>query len=304
MPIVRCYHAHKFFCHRVLMQPSDPRSDPRFVSSSRPLNRRTTRVPSNVKQDLNPAVKRQLAAIKAKHALGLPLLDQIQIRTAPTSARQYNFKQIFQLLILTSSAFGILLAAIQRSTSLAGVSGLVLLVFGVWYGISRHKGSQHLPVQTDTSHLFAFQSLSAFDRAIAAFYEEQHEPTNLKNDLPLQAKFDELKTLLQAIKAQFVRIHQLVTNANDIGELSFDDRFYLNECLQRYLPDSLDSYLRVPAQARWTHTVQNEKTALDLLLNQLQLLHTEIDQREQLLTKNAAEQLVRQQRFLEMKSRQ
>jgi DNA-directed RNA polymerase specialized sigma54-like protein len=73
--------------------------------------------------------------------------------------------------------------------------------------------------------------------------------------------------------------------------------------LQRYLPDSLESYLRVPSQARLSQAVQGEQTALDLLLDQLQLLHKEINHREQGLTKNAAEQLMRQQRFLEAKSR-
>jgi hypothetical protein len=287
------------FAILITMQPSDPR----FVSSSRPLNRRTARLASPVKQELNPLVKRQLAAIKAKHTIGLPLFDQIQIKTSGGVTKQFQPQYLFLGLVSAASLAGTVLAGIEQSFILASVSGLALLASASWLWFVRKNALQHSSIQAGRAQLLSIESIIAFDRAIAALYEEQQASENQNHHLPLQKKFDDLKSILLKIKAQFVRIHQLTMTTRDQDALSLDDQLYLNACLQRYLPDSLESYLRVPAQARLTQAIQGELTALDLLLNQLQLLHTEIDQREQGLTKNAAEQLMRQQRFLEAKSR-
>lgn len=281
------------------MQPSDPR----FVSSNRPLNRRTAYLAARKTQEINPTVQRQLAAIKAKHTLGLPLLDQIQTQSSTVTHVQLHPKQIILGIVAATSFIAGLLAAIEQSMLIASASGLCFLLSTTWLGLTRRHNRQTSSTQSTSVALFTVDNIIAFDRAIAALYDTREKAEQPPHDSELQHKLDKLKSILLSIKAQFVRIHQLTAKSDATEVLSYDDQFYLNACLQRYLPDSLESYLRVPHAARFTQAVQGEQTALDLLLHQLHLLHNEIDQREQALTKNAAEQLMRQQRFLEEKSR-
>lgn len=281
------------------MQPSDPR----FVSSNRPLNRRTAYLAARKKQEINPTVQRQLAAIKAKHALGLPLLDQLQTESSAATHAQLPPKQIVLGIVAATSFTAGLLATIEQSMLVASTSGLCFLLSATWLGLARRHNRQTSSTQFTSVALFTVDNIIAFDRAIAALYDTREKTEQPPHDSELQHKLDNLKSTLLSIKAQFVRIHQLTANTEVQAVLSYDDQFYLNACLQRYLPDSLESYLRIPPEARFTQAVQGEQTALDLLLNQLHLLQTEIDQREQTLTKNATEQLMRQQRFLEEKSR-
>lgn len=281
------------------MQPSDPR----FVSSNRPFNRRTAYLAARKKQEINPTVQRQLAAIKAKHALGLPLLDQLQTESSAATHAQLPPKQIVLGIVAATSFTAGLLATIEQSMLVASTSGLCFLLSTTWLGLARRHHRQASATQATSLALFSVDSIIAFDRAIAALYDTVEKAEQPPHNSELQHKLDNLKSILLSIKAQFVRIHQLTENTDVQAVLSYDDQFYLNACLQRYLPDTLESYLRIPPGARFTQAVQGEQTALDLLLHQLHLLHTEIDQREQTLTKNAAEQLMRQQRFLEEKSR-
>lgn len=281
------------------MQPSDPR----FVSSNRPLNRRTAYLAARKKQEINPTVQRQLATIKAKHTLGLPLLDQIQMRPSTATHGQLHPKQIVLGIVAATSIIAGLLATIEQSMLVASTSGLCFLLSATWLGLARRHNRQTSSTQFTSVALFTVDNIIAFDRAIAALYDTREKTEQPPHDSELQHKLDNLKSTLLSIKAQFVRIHQLTANTEVQAVLSYDDQFYLNACLQRYLPDSIESYIRIPQATRFTLAVQGEKTALDLLLHQLHLLQIEIDQREQALTKNAAEQLMRQQRFLEEKSR-
>ena len=72
--------------------------------------------------------------------------------------------------------------------------------------------------------------------------------------------------------------------------------------LRRYLPDSLHAYLMVPKDQRSAQVLERGETAVSLLLGQLKLLGAELDKREKKLTKSKAENLLKQQRFLESKS--
>ena len=81
-----------------------------------------------------------------------------------------------------------------------------------------------------------------------------------------------------------------------------EDRLYVNECLRRYLPDSLQAYLAVPAGQR-ALPLADGQTAQDLLLGQLTPLHQELLDREAKLAGQASAALLRQQRVRTAKAR-
>ena len=80
-----------------------------------------------------------------------------------------------------------------------------------------------------------------------------------------------------------------------------EDRMYLRECLRRYVPDSVEAYLRVPAAQRIVPLLNDQPCAQTALHQQLDLLLEEIRLREKKIGRSAAEKLANQQRFLASK---
>jgi hypothetical protein len=80
-----------------------------------------------------------------------------------------------------------------------------------------------------------------------------------------------------------------------------ENRMYLIECVRRYLPDSLESYLLIPTQQRTVVPIEGLKTAAQVLGSQLDLILLELTKCESKIAKTSAEKLLRQQRFLESK---
>ena len=75
----------------------------------------------------------------------------------------------------------------------------------------------------------------------------------------------------------------------------------MRECLRRYIPDTLDAFLRVPATQRKTQLLDGQASAQALLLDQLSALQEEVTLREKKIGRSAAEGLMKQNRFLEAK---
>ncbi|MBR7801114.1 hypothetical protein [Undibacterium fentianense] len=286
-------------------------TDPKYVASNRPVNRRTTSLPKVEEKPLNPTLKNRITSLRAKHVFGLSLSDQLKRRTISSASNKVNSTQILNIFCLTFSVLGLVLAAIQHSFSIAMLASLGLLICLIWMGIARarHRSAlQYVANSTfaDEAMFFDELSLLAFDKVIEKLSLAQcndHDQI-AQSSSQLGESFATLKSQLLAIKAQFIQIHELTQQSNSQMDLPIDDKFYLNECLRRYLPDSLESYLQVPADIRNTKVIENGKTALDLLLQQLHLLQMEIEHRAEQLRKNAAAHLLRQQRFLEAKSRE
>jgi hypothetical protein len=265
--------------------------DSKYVSADRPVNLRTMAKTRPPPEQVHPLVQERLLALKLKNRFGAPLSQQCR---ELISLRQANHRKtglhpvlIIGGIVATTSMIGLLLAAIQSSIVLAGGASLSLLI---GLGLLRFAPKPQTTEASDAAlipPLFSDGDLQAFDHALALVALEVPE---------------EIAIRLVGIKQQLLRIAQLTNTINLDEHFSLDDRHYLTESLRRYLPDSLQSYLKVPLNARCTQVIENEQTAADLLLRQIDLVQTELGKREISLNKSAAAQLVRQQRFLEAKT--
>jgi hypothetical protein len=70
------------------------------------------------------------------------------------------------------------------------------------------------------------------------------------------------------------------------GSITTDESFTERETLTRYLPETLDAYLRLPPAFACVHALQDGKPAKRLLVEQLQFL----DERLKIMARNAVEQ--------------
>ena len=265
------------------------RRDSKFVSADRPVNRRTMAKSDLPPAPINPVVQERLAALKLRNRFGAPLSEQLRFTLAQQHRVRLHPMMVAGGMVSAISAIGLLLAAIQSSTGLASGAGLGVLI---GFGLLRFARKPRMTVASGAAlmpPLFDDAHLQAFDQAL-----EQIAP-----EVP-----DTIAARLIELKLQVLRIAQLANGVGTDEHFSLDDRHYVTECLRRYLPDSLQSYMRVPPNARHTQVVVAEQTAGDLLLQQIGLMQTELGQREMLLNKSAAAQLMRQQRFLEAKTKE
>lgn len=263
--------------------------DSKYVSSNRPINSRTTAKPISPSALTNPLVQERLTALRLKNRLGIPLSEQLHAARRPRGLTRLHPVMLIGGIVTAVSALGVALAAIQGSTGLAGYTGMgILLGLGVLYVGRRTQ----VPATSDTIGsfpLFSEADLLKFDHAL--------EQATL--EVP-----ENIAQCLIELKQQILRIARLAGNIGTDENFTLDDKHYVCQCLNRYLPDSLQSYLRVPSAVRNTQAIEGELSASDLLLNQIALIQSELGKREALLNKSAAAQLVRQQRFLEAKNRE
>lgn len=256
---------------------------PKYVVSNRSVNQRTSPPPDPVKPAIHPRVQERMNALKAKQQFGLPLTEQLFSVYGNTKPERLSLVKITSGLLLALSGSGLMFAAIEKSVVLTSVAVPGLLL-GLFFFLRRDP--QTIAETNLHTDLFDRTSLAAFDRALEQISDE------------LDARF---LTQLSSIKAQIIRIAKLA-NRRDIGaHFSIEDRHYLSESLRRYLPDTLQSYLQVPPNARTNKMGDLNQSPDDLLHQQLSLLQQEFDKREKKLIENTAEQLQHQQRFLEQK---
>ena len=264
--------------------------DPKYVSASQPVNLRTAR-PAAKTERLNPVVQERLAAKwagqQAKSRFGVPLTQQLLVACMPAQPPAMSPLLIAGGIVCAASAVGLLLAVIEHALLFAG-AGAVGLASGAGLVFFARR-SQAGPALTapDAPALFDEASLLAFDRAL----------DSMAADAP-----DDVCAALTALKQKLARIAQHAAHAPVDEHFTMDDRLYLTELLRRYLPDSLQGYLRVPKDQRTAPVLAQGESAVSLLLGQLMLLDAELDKREKKLTQSKAENLLRQQRFLESKS--
>jgi hypothetical protein len=269
--------------------------DPRYVSASEPVNRRTAKPVAPRPEPVNPVVQQRLAAKWAaehvKNRLGAPLAEQLHTATisaSRTSAMTPAF--ITGAVVASMSGVGLLLAVIGRSLLLAGSSAVALAVgAGLMRVVSRRFGAAAPeavnPLMATT--LFDAASIAAFDEVVRSMAAEAT---------------DDITAALAGLKQQLVRIAQRAASAGVDEHFTLDDRLYLRELLRRYLPDSLEAYLRVPADQRLAPVLEHGASAASLLLGQLDMLAAQLSQRETRLTVSKAGDLLKQQRFLTSKT--
>lgn len=181
-----------------------------------------------------------------------------------------------------------MLGAIQSLVVLMA-TGVAIAAFGalgwkVVHAKARTAVPQRATGGAQPALLFDPQTLAIFDAAL--------EKAGAELDENCAAR-------LLSIKEAFKRMGS--QSAAHDEHFTVEDRMYLRECLRRYVPDSLQAYLRVPVAQRHQPLLSDQPCAQVALLQQLDLLLNEVRLREKKLARSAAGHLVRQQQFLASK---
>jgi len=260
----------------------------RYASAAGPINRRTALRESLANRPVNPLVKQRLQNTRAKQLLGTPLghqLGQAQPRDRATPG-QYALLGMSPILSLAG------VWIIWPLSGLAAIlSGVFMLVLGISVGLWVLRARVRDHQVEDASHI-----RPAFDAQVL------HQLDQVLEQLAAQVP-DATLSRLREIKATLVRIAPLLARSAVTEDFTLDDRLYIIECLRRYLPDTLQAYLDVPAYLRTTSPADDLTPAQVLLNQQLDLLQSELLRREQQLDRSATGLLLQQRRFLQAKQR-
>jgi hypothetical protein len=259
--------------------------DSKYVTSSQPVNQRTASRQLLREQPLKPIVRERLLNIKARSKFGQPLVDQINGPDSIARPMPLGGLTIVGSIIGAVSFIGLLLAWIQSSLPFAAIALLGLLA-GLGLVFHAHRSRMVSNLSAPVVAFFDIDTLRVFDAMFEKVAREVPESTALQ---------------LNDIKQQIVRISRQACTVTHDENFSMDDQMYLVECVRRYLPDTLQSYLLIPAEQRHSVVIAGQDTAFVVLGKQLTLIQTELQKRESKIAKNIAEKLLRQQRFLESK---
>lgn len=267
------------------MNPPD--EEPHVISADGPINRRTALLEQRRREAAQaptiPEVHERVLRVHLRNVMGAPLAQQLSTGRLGAAQAPGGLFIGSGVLMACGTVVG-LLGVIQTSgiTALAGgtIAG-VGLVGIVW---TRRQVGNAIHRATPLPPLFDPATLDAFDRVLEGASADLGDTVTQK---------------LVDIKASMVRI---ATHAKGVDEhFTTDDRLYLRECLRRYVPDTLEAYLRVPAGQRRVPLLDGQATAEATMLRQLATLHEEIAQREKKIGRSAAEDLMKQDRFLASK---
>ncbi len=262
-----------------------PQHDPRFITSSRPVNQRTATRQARGEQPLKPTVRARLESTKARSRFGLPLAEQLGSAAPLPNRVAMSAWAVLGSMVCAVSVIGLFLAWLQLSWLFAG-AGLLGLAAGtglvVRDRLARAPTGLAMPIQP----LLDAASLQNFDRLLDKIAAEVPEI--------VAAQLGDTKQLI-------VRICRQASRLSADENFTVADRMYVVESVRRYLPDSLQSYLLIPPEQRTVVGIDGQHTAAMVLGQQLTLIQTELKKCELKLTQAAAEDLLRQKRFLESK---
>lgn len=257
--------------------------DPKFVVGGKPVNRRTAaRQGLAAAPQPNPVAQERLLAARARTQLGAPLAEQLRAAAVPRQRRLSRAAAVGGM-SGAAGATALFLGWLQSSTLLLG-TGLAGVAGGLALGWMFRRRPHDAAVQA-ASPLLAQESVDALDRALETLAPEL--PPALAQEL---AQFKQL----------VVRIARHPAAGGTDEHFTLEDRMYVNECVRRYLPDSLQSYMAVP-RAQRAMALAEGQSPQSLLEAQLVLLRGELERREALLARSASEKLLQQQRFLKSK---
>lgn len=254
----------------------DPTS--RLAVGSQPVNRRTRRVPAPDEIDHPEAVQQRQQQLRARLELGRPLAAGPQTAPArsplPVAARVQAGVGVTSL----SGALFVGEPLVCGVLVIVGAAGLAWAARGVWR-------QRRVPGSPATAALLSADALQALDELLA-----RAAPA-----LPAAAT-----AALKAVKEDLAQA-QLPGVGALLGP---QERLFVQQCVARYLPDSLEAYLRLPPARRAAPLAEGQPSGDEALLAQLVSLHEGLQRRLQPVPDAAAEALLRQQRFLEAKSRE
>lgn len=269
---------------------NDPQGKGKFAVSSGPVNRRTaTPAQRSTPTSQAPVVLSRLKAAQAKHRLGSGLAQRLAAGASgertPARARM---SLIAQSMGCTVSGVGLFVGAIQSAWSVVGISAAALLGLGTWaWRNHRQQHASTSELELKLAALIDPADLSRLDSLLEQVAKESG-PTTVE--------------LLVQFKETLVRCVALAGGQQSQGLLASEDSLFIRESVRRYVPDSLQAYLKVPQAERDSRVIDDGKTASVLLHAQIALIAEQLQQREARLTQLSGEALLQQQRFLAAKT--
>lgn len=269
---------------------NDPEMNKKFATAKGPVNRRLVAPTPVSPAHAAPAVQQRLQAVKARQRLGASLEDRLAgAQRRPSAAKALSSAEIMMTIGGAISAMGLILGLIQSSLLTIGISALFFCGFGTKaYLALQSKRNADGVWDACEIKLIASEDIDRLDAAME----------KLAIDAP-QETVDRLSNL----KALIARCVALITQHDGHQPYSGDDQLFIRECVRRYLPDSINSYFRVPQKERTSLVIEDGKTATALLHDQLDMLASQLLAKETRLSQLAGESLMQQQRFLAAKTR-
>lgn len=270
----------------------NPRPDPKYASAEGPVNRRTAAWRDRLAEraSANPRVQQHLLNAQARHVLGAPLGQQLEQQSSHRStARRMGAHHAVLSLAAIAGLVGAWMAWRQAgATGLAAGSTLLLCsaAAAVW-GLRARRRAQPPSDATPAGPVFDPKALAQLDQVLELLAPQVPADTLVR---------------LAGLKSTLVRMAPLLVKVQVDEYFTMDDRLYIAEFVRRYLPDTLQGWLQVPAHLRATPGQGGSPSAQALLDQQLALLQGQLAQRELKLGHGAAERLRRQQRFLRAKN--
>jgi hypothetical protein len=269
---------------------NDSEMKKKFATAKGPVNRRLVSPGTASPAQDAPVVQARLQAVKAKQRLGATLAARLaSARGKPDQAKALGATEIMMAVGGTISAVGLVLGLIQSSTLITLVSAVGVCGFGLTLYLAARSKRQLAGIAPE-------QRVDLIDHDDIKMLDKAMEKLALDAS---QATLDKLSGL----KALITRCASLVSSAPSGQAVSNDDQLFIRECVRRYLPDSIHSYCRVPEKDRASLVIEDGKTALALLHDQMDMLLEQLHIKEQRLAQMAGDSLMQQQRFLAAKTK-
>ena len=268
---------------------NNPKPGKNFAVSNSPVNRRLVAPSVLPTEETAPIVLARLEAARARLRLGATLAERLSpLQHRHNSTEALGTREIVAVVGAAVSAVGLTLGLIQGAMAVIGVSAFFICAFGAAaYLAARARRQAGGEAMADTSDLVDGKDIALLDAAMEKLAATAPQET-----------IDRLSDL----KAQISRCVALLASAKGQQVYPDEDQMFIRACVRRYLPDSIGGFLRVPQKDRESLLMDGGKTALNLLLEQLDMLKSQLQSKEARLTQMAGESLMQQQRFLAAKT--
>lgn len=265
----------------------EPKPDSRRAYASAPVNQRTAPRVTATPAPVHASLKARAQKARQRQLLGPPVSELLARGMPGASQRQGKLHPGVIAAAVCAVAAASALALLRSDAGFALAAALGALGGGawLWQRRSQRAARETMPPPAGPPP-FDTEALRRIDEAFEATAADVAEP---------------MLAALISLKAAAVRMALALGGAPVDDDFTLDDRMYVIESLRRYIPDTLGAYLQVPALQRAAPSAEGP-SANDLLLSQLALLRSELEQREQRLHGGAVEALRRQQRFLQSKA--